>query len=864
MILLERQNFLDELSQAAAAVKADSGKTILITGEAGVGKTSLIKHFTDRLNSGTEVLLGACDDLLTPRPLGPLYDIAYQVESDLIKKLTGQTARADIFSDFLNYLQRGTNLKVVVIEDIHWADEATLDLIKFLTRRINRSKVILMLSYRDEEVGQGSMLRSLFADLNYSEIKRMRLYPLTEKSVIHLMQDAGVRDENLYKRTGGNPFYISEMLANQSEGVPLSIKETVVARMAGLEEDARCLLEIVSVIPTKVDIDLLRHFNHRVEECLDLCFNKGFLTLDKNQVSFRHELARLAVFDSISELKRIQIHRKVLEQLLTSRNLQDILALIVHIAIQANDKGMIQKYAPQAARQASALAAHSLAAEHYASAIKFGDQLTPEELITLYEGRSYECYLTGQIDEAVKAGEKITELLKKYPDPAREGENYRRLSRILWYNCEDIKGEEYLDKAIGILDKLPVSRPLAMAYSNKSQTYMIRELNGPAIEWGEKALKLARQLKDPEIISHALNNIGTSRMSEGDDSGETELLKGLDIALSDNRFFEHAIRAYINLGGMYMYRRNLVKADRLFSEGVEFSREKDLYVFGLCLAGHHAKVKMLYGDWDKAAEMAEYVLNKKSVPSANRLMPTSVIAIIRSRRNDPRAGELLDQTLELSLQMGEKEKIISSITAKADYCWLRNKLPEIKDELKLVYRMMLETKNPWTIGEIAYWMWKAGQLEEIPAHIAKPYLLHIIGDWKAAAHYWEESHCPYEQALALSEGNRESMLEAVRIFDKLGAVAASSLIKQKMREKGIKKIPKGPRQSTRTNPAGLTGRQVDVLKLLTNGMTNSEIASNLFISPKTVDHHISAILSKLNLHTRTEAAAYVRANGFNI
>ncbi len=864
MILLERQNFLDELSLTAETVKAGSGKTVLVTGEAGVGKTSLIKHFTDRLNSGTEVMLGACDDLLTPRPLGPLYDIAYQVESDLIKKLTGQKSRADIFSDFLNYLQRGTNLKVVVIEDIHWADEATLDLIKFLTRRINRSKVILMLSYRDEEVGQGSMLRSVFADLNYSEIKRLRLYPLTEKSVIHLMRDAGVRDESLYKRTGGNPFYVSEMLANQNEGVPLSIKEAVVARMSGLDEDARCLLEIISVIPTKVEINLLRHFNYRVEECLDICFNKGLLVLDKNQVSFRHELARLAVFDSISELKRIQIHRKVLEQILTSNCLQDILALIVHLAIQANEKDIIQKYAPQAARQASALAAHSLAAEHYSSAIKSGDQLAPEELITLYEGRSYECYLTGQIDEAIKAGEKITELLEKYPDPAREGENYRRLSRILWYNCEDIEGEEYLDKAISILEKLPVSRALAMAYSNKSQTYMIRELTGPAVEWGEKALKLARELNDNEITSHALNNIGSSRMSEGDDSGEAELLKSLEIALSDNSFFEHAIRAYINLGGEYLYRRNLVKADRLFSEGVEFSREKDLYVFGLCLAGHHAKVKMLHGDWDKAAEMAEYVLNKKSVPSANRLMPTSVIATIRSRRNDPRAGELLDQTLKLALQMGEKEKIISAITAKADYCWLRNKLHEIKDELKTVYTIMLETNNPWTIGEIAYWMWKADQLEEIPESIAKPYLLHIKGEWKAAAHYWDESHCPYEQAMALSEGNREAMLEAVRIFDELGASAASSLIKLKMREKGIKKIPKGPRQSTRKNPAGLTGRQVDVLKLLTEGMSNLQIAKNLYISPKTVDHHISAILAKLNLHSRIEAAAYVRTKGINI
>ena len=535
MKLLERQNFLDELYLTAEAVKENGGKTVLITGEAGVGKTSLIKHFTDSLDSGTEVMLGTCDDLFTPRPLGPLYDIAYQGKSDLIKKLTGQANRSEIFSAFLNYLRSGSNLKVIVIEDIHWADEATLDLIKFLTRRITRSRVLLLLSYRDEETGHGNLLRSVFADLNHSEIRRLRLYPLSEDAVSILMKEAGVKDEKLYERTGGNPFYVSEILAYENEGVPLSVKEAVVARTANLDEDAKCLLEIISVIPTKAEINFLRNVTGRVEECLDQCLSKGILVMDKNLVSFRHELARQAILDSISEMKRIQIHRKVLNCLLESGNLEEVLARIMHHAVQANEKDIIIKYAPRAAKQASALAAHSLAAEHYSSALKFADQLAPEELISLCEGRSYECYLTGQINEAIEAGEKITELLQKYPDPEKEGENYRRLSRILWYNCEDIKGEEYLDKAISILEKLPAGRSLAMAYSNKSQTYMIRELNGPAIEWGNKALALARKLNDQEIIAHALNNIGTARMSEGDDSGETELSKSLEIALSDSK-----------------------------------------------------------------------------------------------------------------------------------------------------------------------------------------------------------------------------------------------------------------------------------------------------------------------------------------
>ena len=860
MKLLERQNFLDELYHTAEAVKENGGKTVLVTGEAGVGKTSLIKHFTDSLNSGTEVMLGTCDDLFTPRPLGPLYDIAYQGKSDLIKKLTGQANRAEIFSAFLNYLRSGSNLKVIVIEDIHWADEATLDLIKFLTRRITRSRVLLLLSYRDEETGHGNLLRSVFADLNHSEIRRLRLYPLSEDAVSILMKEAGVKDEKLYERTGGNPFYVSEILAYEKEGVPLSVKEAVVARTASLDEDAKCLLEIISVIPTKAEINFLRRLTGRVEECLDQCLSKGLLVIDKNLVSFRHELARQAILDSISEMKRIQIHRKVLNCLLESGNIEEVLARIMHHAVQANEKDIIIKYAPRAAKQASALAAHSLAAEHYSSALKFADQLAPEELISLYEGKSFECYITGQIDESIAAGETAAELLQKYPDPEREGEIYRRMSRAFWYNCQDIKGEEYLDKAINILGKIPPGKSLAMAYSNKSQTFMIREANKEAIVWGHKALKLSDKLNDPEIAAHALNNIGSARITEGDAAGEADLKKSLEISLQHD-YIEHAIRAYLNLGGMALYRRDLTNAELYYSGGRDYSNEKDLYVFGLCLLGHYSKVKMHYGDWDKAVEFSELVLSKQNVPPGNRLLPITVLATIRARRNDPGADNLLAGTLDMAVSMGENEKIVYTTAARAEYFWLKNKLDDFTGELESVYKKLLSSNNPWAIGEIAYWRWKSGQLDVIPEHIAEPYLLHIRGDWKAAAAYWEKANCPYEQALALSEGNREAMIEAVKIFDGLGASAASSLIKKEMRERGIKKIPKGPRETTRNNPAGLTGRQVDVLKLLTRGMSNSEIASSLYISPKTVDHHISAILAKLNLHSRTEAAAYARTSG---
>jgi predicted ATPase len=362
MELLERQNSIDQLSQLATDVSAGEGKTVLLSGEAGIGKTSLIKFFTSDLNSDTEILWGACDDLFTPRPLGPLYDIAYQMKSNLIKMLENEEKRVSIFSAFLNYLESTSHLKVIVIEDIHWADEATLDLVKFLSRRINRTKTILIFSYRDEEIDQDHPLYSLLGDLPHSEIKRIRLYPLSENAVDTLMKTAGFKNDNLYERTGGNPFYVTEVLAYKNEEFPSSVKEAVIARTSNLSDDTKEVLEIISVIPTKVEIELLRKLFNNVEEHIDHCINKAILITEKKLVLFRHELARLAILNSIPEMKRIQLHQQVLNNLLENNNHQALLARIVHHASEAEDKNAIRKYAPLAAKQAALLGAHREAA----------------------------------------------------------------------------------------------------------------------------------------------------------------------------------------------------------------------------------------------------------------------------------------------------------------------------------------------------------------------------------------------------------------------------------------------------------------------------------------------------------------------
>jgi DNA-binding CsgD family transcriptional regulator len=857
MKLLERDKFLSELNDLFIKAKNENGCVVAISGEAGIGKTSLVEHFTNHIEDKASVLWGTCDDLCTPRPLAPLYDIASQLNSKIVDQLDSGNPRPSIFSNFLKEIQNNEP-NIIVIEDMHWADESTLDLLQFLGRRINKSKSLLIITYRDDEIKSDHPLRLALSNIPSNNLKRIKLTQLSENAVKLLAKNYGRDYGNLYSITGGNPLFVTEVLSNEELETPATIKELVTSKLNRLSSEARSSTEMISVIPGKVEKwlieKLVREFN-LIDESIEL----GILKVEGESVLFRHELTRMAIEESLSESKRINLNSKVLNVLIEQENIDHYLSRIFHHASKAIDVNTIIKYSIPSAAQASMLGAHRQAVKIYNTALQYSDQLFIEQHLKILEGKAYECFLTGQISEAIKTSEIVIEILKKNPDPEREGEMYRRLSRILWYDCHDAKGEDMLDKALEIFEKLQSGRNLAMAYSNKAQTYSIREELGPVLYWGNKALQLAKQIADKEVEAHVLNSIGCTKMLVEDTSGQAALLKSLEISLQNN-FYEQAARAYVNLGCAHLQQRNLLEADKIFLQGLEYCNEKDIYVFSLCMAGHHSKVKLHLGRWAEAIDTANSVLNKESLPPGNSVMCICLIGLVRARRNDPGALKYIDNSFKLAFQMGEKEKIVFAVSARAEFLWLQNKLDDFADELYTIFLKVLNSNNPWAIGELAYWVWKSGRIKQMPKLIAKPYLLQIQGNWNEAAQVWKELHCPYEQALALSEGDEESMKKALEIFERLGASATTQLIKQKMRESGIRSIPKGPRQSTKENVSGLTKRQQEVLEQLANGLSNMDIAAKLYISPKTVDHHVSAILSKLNIRSRSEAAAFMLSN----
>src|SRR5215510_3486825 len=859
MELLERAEFFDELEVILQAVAGGSGRIVLVSGEAGIGKTTLVERFAERHNTKARVFWGACDALFTPRPLGPLYDIAPQTQGELLTLLEEQSSRASIFSAVVDEIQKTKTPSITVIEDVHWADEATLDLLKFLGRRIGRIKTMLIITYRDDEVGPDHPLRLVLGDLPHRLVARLRLQPLSEAGVNTLADRAGRQIEDLYEVTGGNPFFVTEALASKEAGIPSTVRDAVLSRAVRLSPASRAVLELVSVVPARTQMWLLNDTIRPDAALLEECVSSGILRYEADAIAFRHELARRAIADSLSVHRRQSSHALVLTALV-NRGSDALLARIVHHAAQAGDSAAVLKYAPVAARQAAALSAHRDSASHHQIALQYASELDQEERAKLFEHRSYECFLTDQCEEALQARREALEIWKQLGNHSREGDNLRWMSRIHWFLGHRMEAETFGNEAVKVLEKLPAGPELAMAYSNRAQLHMLADEREQAVLWGSRAIELARSLGATEILVHALNNVGTAEYLSGNDEGRLKLEESLRLALTNN-LHEHAARAFTNLAAIALRLRDYKLAMRYFDDGIAYTTEHELLAAKLYMVAWRARAHFEQGDWDKAADDADSVLSVARVSAITKISALAVLGHLRVRRGDPHAEPVLSEARELAMQTRELQRVDPVASARVESAWLKGDLEQVMREARFVLEMAQGHDDPWLHGEFASWIWRAGGAVEISEKIAAPYALQMSGNWRAAAEAWKQVGCPYEEAIALADGDETAQCAALAIFERLGAGPAAERLRHVLRSSGVHGIPRGPRPSTRQNPAGLTTRQMEVLALMAQGLGNAEIAERLFTSTRTIDHHVSTILAKLEARTRAEAVSHAFQSG---
>ncbi len=857
MDLLERESQWQQMNDAIKGVRAGDGAVVLIGGEAGIGKTSFVTAITGSVWPSIRVLWGACDPLFTPRPLGPIYDLAVGDLPHLLDPLDSGADWLTIAVALHKTLLEDSTPTILVFEDIHWADEATLDLIKYLGRRVHQIKTLLVLTYREDEAANKHQLHSVLGDLPPQRTTRLRLDPLSEQAVAVLAHKMKRSARGIYEATRGNPFFVAEVLRNEAGDIPSTVRDAVLARLTHLPVLARGLLELAAIIPGAAELWLLEGILHPNPSTLDACIEGGFLIPSGESLFFRHELVRLAIEESLAPGHSKELHRSVL-QALRARPVGEIaLARLVHHAIGAAQVNIVLEYGPQAARQASQHGAHREASRYYEAALHYRHQLPPEEQARLLNHLSFENYLTGQIDPAIQARQEATDLWRQVGQPEQVGDGLRWLSRLYWFQGNKAMAERFAGEAIATLEPLTKGKELAMAYSNRSQLHMLAEENEAAISWGKKALELAEILQDTEITIHALTNIGAAELFIKEESGRARLERALRIA-QENEMHDHGARCYAILATRAIQDRDYALGERYLQDGLTYTTDRDMDSYSVYLRGWRARSFFEQGRWAQAQADAEEVLRLHPGSAVIALPAITTLGHLKARQGDPQASHWLDQARDLALPTGEFQRICPMAVARAEASWWNDQPAQVLVELEPAFKVAYAARDDYQLGTMVYWNRRAGGTIARESEIPLVYRAMIAGDWRAAAAGWEQIGCPFERGLALAEGDPDAQRAALEIFEGLGARPAAHRVREKMLERGVKGLPRGARASTRANPEGLTTREMETLALLVQGLSNSEIAERLYISPKTVDHHVSAILAKLQVRNRSEAAAAAR------
>ncbi len=861
MELLERNTELDRLAGALSEAAAGRGRIALVAGEAGIGKTSFIDRLLKTHGKSFRVLAGNCDSLFTPSPLGPLYDIARNIGGRLLAQLENEAPRAQLFSTMLDLLSDPARPAILLIEDIHWADEATIDLLRFLGRRIGQAHAMMVLTYRNDEIGSRHLLRPLLGDLANSPGRlRIDLKRLSLAAVRELVAERPFDAQAIHRQTAGNPFFIAEILDHAGAGIPLTVSDSVLARVARLTAGGRHVIEAAAVFASRMDHVMLEsivcaHAGH-IAECVDA----SLLELSDNIIAFRHELVRDAILARLDPKRRRELCRAALNGLQCQGAGRSDLAQLAHFAEGAGDAKAVLAYGPAAALAASAAGAHRAATAQYRRSLSFADAQAPAERAALLEAYAGQCAIIDDLTEAIRARRMAIDLWREAGDRLKEAESLSNLAWPLVRSGQNAAAEEASRAAIELLEAMPPTSELASAYRMQAHLRMLDRDRSPAVRWGEKAIELATRFDDKAALAAAEMVVGSAMLVTGDDEGLPHFNRCLDLARAHG-LDDLVGLAYLNLGSSYGEQYRLAEAEAVLSEGIAFAEDHDLDHSNNYMSAWLALTLLYQGRWNEAGDHATAVIDCPNFSLVSRIMALVALGRLRVRRGDPGAAASLDEALELAQQTNTLQRLAPVRAARAESAWLDGDMKRAAEEARAVYDLAATHRHRWHVGEFSFWRKRAGEEIAVPRWCAAPFALQIARDWQGAAEAWRDLACPYEEARALADGDEPAQLQALEIFDRLGAAPAAAQLRQQMREAGARRIPRGPRASTLANPHGLTSREMGVLDCLTGGLSNGQIGTRLHISPKTVDHHVSSILAKLAVKSRAEAAIQAVAKG---
>jgi DNA-binding SARP family transcriptional activator len=771
--LVERKAELRTLETAIrSAVAEGRGVVVLISGDAGTGKSALVQAFLQQLSPEVLAVVGGCDDLLAPRSLGPFRDMA-AVNSALAAVLAGDQLD-DVLPGLLHFLANQST--VVVVEDVHWADDATLDAIRYLSRRIPGLPAVLVLTMRETGLDAEHPLRQILGGLAGPSVRRLTLQPLSVAAVQRLGGVSVSAAAEIHRATQGNPFFVTEVLVAGGAGVPETVRDAVLARLGRLAPTARTLVQRLSVVPTRADRWLAEALAGGEPIALVEAERSGMVIGGPTAVSFRHELARQAIEASLVPEERLQANRAVVNILLQHGEVE--VARLVHHAERCGQVEVILQHGPTAAMEAARLGAHRQAADVLRIVLDHRHLLGAREVADLCTRRAYSLYVVNQYEAALQSATAGVVAAEEASDDSLLAAALLVLARVALFARGPMRAREAAERAVMVLDpagddarRAAALTELARAHSNLATVGIVAQPSDRAEALARQAVMIGQRLRRDDILAQAFCYLGDARLARGDPRGADDLERAISLARADSRA-ETGVRCFVNAAGGAYRSGRLAEAERYVSEGLRVAADGEFFAGQYRLRLTAAAVRASRGDWVAAIADLRALLSGQGEPGVMAALARSMLARLLARRGDPGADDILATALADPGIVDDGFVLGPLAVARAELGWLDGSLGAMTDEIKHGFDLTAQSGHTSLHAELCAYLRRAEIEIPGPADPPGPWAPTLAGRWEEAAATWGALGERYEQAVVLATApNTRAQARGLRMLRDLGAVA---------------------------------------------------------------------------------------------
>ena len=749
--LVERGGELASLHACvSAASETGRGSLVLVSGDAGVGKSALVRAFIEGLAGEVTVHVGGCDDLVAPRSLGPFLDMAADPAargSDVRTVLEAGTM-PEVLPALLGFLGRGPT--VAVIEDLHWADDATLDAMRYLARRVTSIPVVLVATFRSSGLAGDHPLTRLLGTLLGEHVVRLPLESLSVAAVRDLGDFGDDEAAEVHRITGGNPFFVTEVIAAGVEVVPTTVRDAVLGRIAVLRPEVRALLRRLSVVPGGAERWLAEALTTGSEALVE-AEASGVLLGDPDGLSFRHELSRRAVESSLTATERRAAHRQVLDLLLEVPGVSRA-RLVHHAAFGGRDRELVE-IGPEAAAEAARQGAHRQCAEILRLVLESPHSMSDHETARLWWERSYSSYVVNRFEAAYTCAEHAVALADRAGDRQVLMDALPVLARAAMFarGPEDARGaaQRAVDVSRQEGDRARLAAALtelARAHSNLPSVSVVAQPSAASEEAADEALAIARDLGRPELVARSLCYRGEARMSRGDLSGFEDLELAVELAVNDPRV-ETRVRCLVNAAGSAFRAGRLADVERLVTTGLALAEECEFFAGQYRLRLTRAAARASHGSWDAAVDELEDLLRSPGEPGIMAPLARSILARLLARRGEPQAGVVLAAARKE--QYRAQSAFITGVLeiATAELGWLDGSLAEATPAMTDTLRRVTDAGYAGIAAELTAYLRRADVPVTAPADPPGPWAPTLAGRTAQAVAAWAQLGERYERAV---------------------------------------------------------------------------------------------------------------------